>query len=706
MSTTGAGLLELMPVLYRLRDEEIAGRLPRQLTPAEQSELLALEEKAGNANEAETLRREELRAKLARGPLAAFLELIAREVAVLHDGVDQLYDDLFVETAAPWALSYIGDLIGYRLLHPAAPRATPFDRRAEIGHTVAFRRRKGTASMLEQLARDVTGFPGAAVAELFTRLATTQCMNHVRTDNQVAPALRDGAATDRVGTAFDAFPRTLDVRAVESGAARPNVPNIACFLWRLDALRLSETPAVRLGAADTRFRFHPLGIDCQLVQRPEREEIISHLAEPVNVPGAITRRYLQDNLARLYGTRPADSFAVWRNGNLVPPDDIVAVNLADSGTGWMRSAPLGKVAVDPELGRLAVSTQLLPATVKVTFHRAGVNDAFGGEYPRAPFDTPEGQIKRVPTPYTTIQGALNSLGGAGVVEITDSGRYTGHPILHAAPGKTLQLRAAEGCRPVLDLTDVLTAEGGDGSKIELNGLLIANHPVMVPPWSRLARLVVRHCTLVPGAQLRPDGTPYSPGALGIDARSYGTELLVEHTIAGAIRGVTRTRITLSDSIIDATDIDQPTDPQHEAIGAGGKAIGALTIESSTVLGLTRAHELAVSDSILLGRAEITNRQTGCARFSYLPPQSLAPRRYHCAPAAPDDIPHFASLRFASPLYARLATSTPKAIRGGAEDESDMGAHHRLQEPQRAADLVTRLDEYLRLGLRAGLIYET
>lgn len=702
MTTTGTTLLDLLPVLYRLRDEELASGLSGQLTAAERTELLALEQEGGAADQTNTVRREQLRAKATRGPLGAFLELIAQQIVVLQDGVDQLYDDLFIETAAPWALPYLGDLIGYRLLHPSLSGRTARDRRAEIGHTIAFRRRKGTASMLEQLARDITGFPGAAAAELFMRLATTQSMNHVRKTNQVTPSVRDGAAADRVGTAFDTFARTLDMRAIESGQPRPNVANIACFLWRLDALRLTRSPAVSLGEGERRFRFHPLGIDCQLVQRPERENEISHLADPANVPGPITRRYLYDNPARLYGTDR--SFAVWLDGSLVPADKIAAVNLADSGTGWMRPAPPGKVAVDPELGRLAVSSD--PAAVTVTFHRSGVNDAFGGEYPRQhTFGFPSDKIFRVPDEFATIDEALNALGGSGVVEITDSGRYRSHPQLTAAAGKKIQLRAADGCRPILELTGMLTAQGGDGSEIELNGLLIANEPVMVPQASRRARLIVRHCTLVPGAQLNADGTPRAPGALGIDVRSARAELVVEQSITGAIKGMTRTRITLSDSIIDATDRD-PTNPQREAIGAGDQPTGALSIESSTVLGITRGHELAVSDSILFGRVEVANRQAGCARFSYLPSQSRAPRRYHCAPAAPEDVPHFASVRFASAAYARLTTSAPEVIRRGAEDESEMGAHHRLQEPQRAADLVTRLDEYLRLGLRAGLIYQS
>ncbi|MGW3803684.1 hypothetical protein ACWD63_24300, partial [Streptomyces clavifer] len=48
--------------------------------------------------------------------LRALLAVIAEQVDRVRDGVDQSYEDLFVETAAPWALPYIGDLVGYRPL--------------------------------------------------------------------------------------------------------------------------------------------------------------------------------------------------------------------------------------------------------------------------------------------------------------------------------------------------------------------------------------------------------------------------------------------------------------------------------------------------------------------------------------------------------------------------------------------------------------
>src|SRR5215211_2415885 len=90
------------------------------------------------------------------GPMKALLSLIAEQVAVLEEDLDQLYDDQFIETCANWVVPYIGDLVSARrvFVFPGAR----FTERAFVANTMAYRRRKGTAAVVEQLARDVTGW--------------------------------------------------------------------------------------------------------------------------------------------------------------------------------------------------------------------------------------------------------------------------------------------------------------------------------------------------------------------------------------------------------------------------------------------------------------------------------------------------------------------------------------------------------------------
>ena len=61
----------------------------------------------------------------------------------------------------------------------------------------------------------------------------------------------------------------------------------------------------------------------------------------------------------------------------------------------------------------------------------------------------------------------------------------------------------------------------------------------------------------------------------------------------------------------------------------------------------------------------------------------------------------------SPFRTRRQAETVFAhFRRGAEDESEMGAFSSLRQPQREDALRIRLEEYLRVGLEAGIFYAT
>lgn len=148
---------------------------------------------------------------------------------------------------------------------------------------------------------------------------------------------------------------------------------------------------------------------------------------------------------------------------------------------------------------------------------------------------------------------------------------------------------------------------------------------------------------------------------------------------------------------------------------------AFISRTSTVIGKIHAREFGtVSNCILLARLSLADswsapvwterKQTGCVRFSFLPFNSIAPRRFHCQPDSADSArrlsPRFTSLNYGQAAYGQLSMSTADEIRCGAEDESEMGAFHHLYAPQRDRNLRIRLREYLRVGLEAGLIYES
>lgn len=612
-------------------------------------------------------------------PLKAVLAVMADQFDVLQEDLAQLYDDQFIETSAEWVVPYIGDLIGYRALHNVVPKIV--SQRAEVAHTIGFRRRKGTAAMLEQLARDVTGWNARAV-EFFGQLGWTQWTpNHIRPDCFYAPDLRQWEPLEKINGTFDTVKHTVDVRRATTGG-KYNIPNIGIFLWRLGAYSLTESPAFQLDAK--RFQFHPLGFGTQLFTKPKAEAEVTHLAEPINVPDPISRRMFDSYLANYYG---ADK-SLFVKG-VVDPAKIIACDL----TNWFYQAPPGNIAIDPVLGRIAFGdAQTQPPLV--TFHHGFSDDVGGGEYDRsATFDALLTPIGKVPAPHATIQDALNIVASGGVVEISDSGRYNETLAINVNAGQRIELRAANNHRPTVVLGGDIVINGAAGSEVTLNGLLISGGAIRVT--GALQTLRLRHCTLVPTAN----------PSLIVDLADLSVE--IDHCILGGVRVHERSNVSITDSFVDATDETAVAFAAANGTDAGG----TLQIADSTVIGTVHAFELELaSNSIFMSDVRSVKKQAGCVRFCYLPLASIVPRRYRCQPEDDDHAlrvrPQFTSLRYGDPGYGQLALRTATEIREGADDEAEMGAFHELFEPQRETNLRIRLEEYLRFGLEAGIFYVT
>jgi hypothetical protein len=612
-------------------------------------------------------------------PLKALLSVIADQVGVLEEDLAQLYDDQFIETCAPWVVPYIGDLIGYRALHNVVPKIG--SERAEVAHTIGFRRRKGTAAMLEQLARDVTGWNARAV-EFFQLLGWTQWTpNHIRPKNFYAPDLREWEILEKINGPFDTVAHTVDVRHVTTGEGKYNIQNVGIFLWRLGAYPLTDSRAFQLDAH--RFLFHPLGYDTQLFTNPATEDEVTHLAEPMNVPDPIGRRVLDTYLSQYYGEQKSISLQGFAIGQIVVCDL----------SGWIHTPPAGKIAIDPVLGRIAFADpQTEPPLVR--FHYAFSDEMGGGEYDRlTTLDEKLQPIEQVPVPHATIQDALNAVAAGGVVEISNSDRYEETVTISVNANQRVELRAANEQRPTLVLGGDLVINGAADSEVTLNGLLIAGGAIRVDGALRALRL--RHCTLLPSLN----------ATLSVDLPDVTIE--IDHCIIGPLRVHERSNVSVTDSIVDA---------MNEAAVAfaapnGSDAGGTLEIADSTVIGTVHTLELKLaSNSIFMSDVRSEKKQSGCVRFCYLPLTSVVPRRYRCQPEQENDAlrvrPQFTSLRYGDPGYGQLALRTAKQIRTGADDEAEMGAFHELYQPQRETNLRIRLDEYLRFGLEAGPFYVT
>lgn len=663
----------------------------------------------------------------ARGkPLQALIKAFAREFEVLEDNLAQLYDDQFIETCADWVAPYIGDLIGYRPLHGVTPKiASP---RAEVANTIAYRRRKGTALMLEQLARDVTDWP-AHVVEYFELLACSQYMNHPRLHAQATANLRNTSATFRVGSAFDSFAHVPDIRRPKAGG-RHNIPNIGIFLWRLFSMRLANLPLVPHpgDASGRKFRVNPLGADLRLFRNPDSEDgDISHISEPINVPEPLSVRLMALSVKASQANSaiaPDKSIQLQRPaGTAVPLAKIKICDLSDildaggTVTGWNHEAAVagGEIGIDPERGRILLGTQADGIPI-ATFHYGTAAYIGGGSYPRAL----AGQNLTAQTTLanaSALQPALDGVAAGGRLTIGDSLSYAATPVFKAIAGAMTVVTAADGSRPMLSSSGNITLEiGADGTLI-IEGVVIQGGALTLAAAAdnKPRTIILRDCTLVPGLSLNPDGSARSPGSPSLVIEHPFAKVTLERCITGPLSVATDAEVILQDCIIDAGNARSVA-----YRGAAANTYGAtFKIQECTVIGKVRAHVISLASNCIFfaeaglvageARAEpiiAARRQEGCMRFSFVPQGSITPRRFRCVPdAAHTDVtPQFASLRYGDADYGQLRRITDPAIRVGGENDSEMGVLHSLFQPQKEKNLEIRLEEYLRFGLSAGVFF--
>ena len=696
-------------------------------------------------------------------PLRALLRVIAEQVNVVEDDIAQLYENWFIETCEDWAVPYIADLIGHHPVPEAGAAGSPATfqglahnrartPRSEIANTIRYRRRKGTLSVVELLARDVTGWPVRAV-EFYQLLSLAQNINHLHLDRGRTVDLRAGDALERVNGPFDELAHNIDVRQINSDRTpgRYNIPSVGLFVWRLKEYSITKAPAYYLerrhrNRERNRYTFSILTNDTQLVTLPFREPEPTHIADEMNVPAPIRRRAMDERTADYYGA--GKSLLIWV-GDLeqpAPVEKIVTADLSD----WAYSPQGDQIAVDPRLGRIALANDRDETDLWLSYHYAFSADVGGGEYERRLRPQLNRKLYRVSQQkFATNSDYVETINDAvtawlherdehpdAIIEIDDSGAYSEMmKELKLRAGEHLEIRARSGARPVVRLFDVMTSRGDaliisgmtgdDESKhapqFTLNGVLLAGRGMRIK--GRLARVTIRHCTLVPGWGLGHNCEPENEVDPSLELIDTTAQINIEHSILGSLLVdqdevlSDPVRLNITDSILDAVNLD------YEALGASGPgrvvAHVLLNIARSTVLGRVSTHAIALAENcIFMSHVKVVRSQLGCMRFCYVPPDSRTPRRFNCQP---DGVtagivkesdkaleqtrvrPRLASVRYGTPTYCQLSNSCAREIKSGADDESEMGVFHDLFEPQREANLRTRLDEFTPAGTNAGII---
>ena len=707
-------------------------------------------------------------------PLKALIGVLAEQGGAVEDNIRALYDDWFIETCAEWVVPYIGDLLGVHGLREI-DEGTPFTRRALVANTLRYRRRKGTAAVLEQLAFDASGWRVSAV-EFFDYLQATQHVNHIRPHALRTPDLRDSDSLELIGSAFDSAAHSVDVRRIATGRGRYNIPSIGLFLWRLQSFRVLRAQLTEAGAAD-RFTVHPLGIDAPLFNSPQTESDLLEDTGEHHVPIAVRARPLYEELEqrrqslvdgrppryRYFDDRPyaraAQIFELFLDGEAVPPQRIMVCDLSSwqtppdtrsyvrrhaDGSSTSVSMPIS-AALDPRLGRVALSPAQAGAQARLTYSYGFPGDFGGGPYDRqasidTAFNGADWQIgvSKELAPLggevvATLKEAIDAWnsqpdGTLGIIAIMDSSHYketlTGASRIRIAEGSQLLIVAADWPqRPMPD--------GPPGAVIRINGEVDADNR---RPYLR-GNLDIEGTapadSLTPG-RLVLNGL-WLEGNLRVRNGHLG-ELSLQHStvIPNGFRlrvpsGNSRLRIELHRSICGQVSIEPDIDALHirDSIlqTSTGAAIDAtqtaVTIYSSTVMGRSNVLQLNASDSLFTRRVNVDRRQQGCLRYCALPAHSQTPRRFRCQPdlaldeASPADHaqvrarlrPTFTSTQYGHPGYGQLGTGCAPELKTGAEDGAEMGVYNALKQPQRLDNLHAAIDGYLRFGLEAGVLFE-
>lgn len=722
------------------------------------------------------------------GALQQLMAIIGKQAQLIDRDLLRMYDNNFIETCEPWVVPYIAELLGYQPSSgaDASPALAQYlAPRREVANSIAFERRKGTLMVLEELAHDVAHWPAVAV-EFYRRLAQSQHLDHLHPDRPATADLHNAARLQQTGSPFDTLCRTADVRRISNAqsAGWYNPSSVGLFVFRQRRYSVTRTYAsCQREAGQHCYAFSILGNDVALYRKPE---------PPAQLPLPILRGELEAAPAPDASSASADPalYGAGRSLWITVPDwpkkgdqgqvPASAVTPADLSS-WSYRVPKNHVAVDPQLGRIMFPPKQRPQKgVLVSYGYGFAMDLGGGEYSRPALPLPA-RVTRVyvraaehgaaePGTFRTIGLAIDAWQAARtgspetrpeaalVVELVDSGSYHGAIHITLGQGESVWIVAAQGTRPVLLLTDErdgaadrITVQGAAGSRLTLDGLLVAGHGIDISPRppddgdgngggstnsGDLCQVWIRHSTFVPGWGLSCDCRPTHPGQPSVVLDGSAACLRIDHSIVGPVQvaGADEAApIVVTNSIVDATDTSQPA-----IAGTQGEiALALLTVARSTIIGEVAVHAISrADDTLFLGKVEVARRQTGCIRHCYLPANSRTPRRHRCQPedaiaaartrvdadttltptesAARKAIvsadtalrvrPHFESLRYGSEQYARLHPSAAAEIAAGAQDGSEMGVYHDLFEPQRLTLLNARLAEYVPATFEAATLY--
>jgi hypothetical protein len=495
------------------------------------------------------------------GPLQELLTRIAVQVALVRRSLDRLWDDQSIETCDDWVIPYIAALLDTNLV----PAMDARGQRLDVANTINYRRRKGTLSLVEELATTVTSWECRAV-EFFRRLsrryhgldpelgwpADSDDPAGARALQQAerltglltgTPAggladLRNAAGAYATGTAFDEYHHRVDVRRGRGALGWYGIPKVGLFLWRTQSIGVDRATPVPVAGCEGQFAFDPTGRQIALFQAKDRPpEGFGERWTPLaawQVPGPLSQ-LVYDAVRAAHETPPPKG--AW-------PDPLAgfwpgSLSVTPVGAG----VPLDEkdVQVWPEVGRFAVATGT--GAVEVGYHYGLFSRIGAGPYDRrrlgvaAAADPPP--VTHVPGGSAiALENALTALGATGTVIVTDGLTSTaiGRVGTTSVPIEDVTVRADDEGRAVVRLAasdgpwifQGSTAAGATDARLRLEGLLFSGQDVVLR--GGFDEVVLSCCTFDPGTRgdLREPPVLWEPA---VDGRPLtATRLRIEGTV--------------------------------------------------------------------------------------------------------------------------------------------------------------------------------
>ena len=433
--------------------------------------------------------------------------------------------------------------------------------------------------------------------------------------------------------------------------------------------------------------------------------------------------------------------------------------------------PVGdhEIVIDPDIGRVvfglsseAQALALVPGAglddetdllVAYTYGAVGPVGAHPVSRAAAPAEVAgeAAELRLVPSAaWPDLATALAGLDAAPqpvVVEILDSlehvldlgalgaGTQVENGVAALLLGRSLVLRAAGGQRPLLRLEAPLAFRPTDPADasvdrlgVYLEGLFIARGAGLPASDALVARAAVASleivgCTLDPGghalacggrAGLMPalalaNGYGFADAA-ELDAFAVTPDVILRHTVSGALGLDDGYRLTLEAAIVDAGHNAGEPPAGDYAVAAASDPDGgwgpALDLRGATLLGQCRVSQASGYGGLFSQRLAVWNHQQGCLKYCWFSGDGDRLPPHHACVDGVDARLAFTATWHGAPGYGQLAAGSDFRIRQRGPEDDAMGAFGFLLEAHKWNNLTIRLREFMPVGARPLLIAET